>query len=179
MSWSIDNAHSQIQFAVRHMMISTVRGRFENFSGSVELDDKKLENTKVDVKIDMATINTRDSQRDGHLRSPDFFEVEKFPYATFVSKSVKTTDATHAKLVGDLTIRGVTHEATLDVEFNGMAKNPWGNTAAGFSAQGKINRKDWGLEWNMALETGGFLVGDEITLDIELELVKQAEAVPA
>jgi len=177
MAWSIDTSHSQIQFAVRHMMISNVRGRFENFSGTVDLDEQKPENSKVDVKIDVTTINTRDPQRDGHLKSPDFFEAEKYPYVTFVSKQVKQADAAHAKIVGDLTIRNVSKEVVLDVEFNGMAKSPWGTTSAGFSAETKINRKDFGLEWNKALETGGVLVGDEITISIELELVKQPEAV--
>lgn len=179
MGWTIDASHSQIQFSVRHMMISNVRGRFENFSGVVDLDEQKPENSKVDVKIEAATINTRDAQRDGHLKSPDFFEADKYPTITFVSKQVKQSDATHGKIIGDLTIRNVTREVVLIVEFNGMAKSPWGTTSAGFSAETKINRKDWGLEWNKTLETGGVLVSDEITISIDLELVKQPEVVAA
>jgi polyisoprenoid-binding protein YceI len=179
MGWTIDASHSQIQFSVRHMMISNVRGRFENFIGVVDLDEQKPENSKVDVKIEAATINTRDAQRDGHLKSPDFFEADKYPTITFVSKQVKQSDATHGKIIGDLTIRNVTREVVLIVEFNGMAKSPWGTTSAGFSAETKINRKDWGLEWNKTLETGGVLVSDEITISIDLELVKQPEVVAA
>ena len=179
MAWTIDSSHSQIQFTVRHMMISNVRGRFENFSGSVELDEQKPDNTKVNVSIEAASINTRDAQRDGHLRSPDFFNAEQYPAITFNSKRVEQLDSAHARLVGDLTIRDITKEVALDVEYNGMAKAPWGTTSAGFSAQTKINRKDWDLTWNHTLETGGVLVGDEITLSIELELVKQPEAVAA
>jgi polyisoprenoid-binding protein YceI len=179
MAWTIDTSHSQIQFSVRHMMISNVRGRFENFNGTVELDEQKPEATTVDVKIDVASVNTRDPQRDGHLKSPDFFDAEKYPDLTFVSKKVKQADTSHAQLVGDLTMHGVTHEVTLNVEFNGTAKSPWGTTSAGFSAETKINRKDWGLVWNQTLETGGVLVGEVITISIELELVKQPEAVAA
>jgi polyisoprenoid-binding protein YceI len=175
MAWTIDTSHSQIQFSVRHMMISNVRGRFENFSGTVDLDEENPENSVVNVTIDIATLNTRDAQRDGHLRSADFFEIEKYPHMIFVSKKVKTSDSNHGKIVGDLTIRGVTKEVVLNVEFNGQAKSPWGTTSAGFTAETKINRKDWGLAWNKTLETGGVLVGEEITINIDLELVKQPE----
>jgi polyisoprenoid-binding protein YceI len=175
MAWTIDTAHSQIQFSVRHMMISNVRGRFENFKGTIDLDEQKIEDSKVDITIDVATINTRDTQRDQHLRSLDFFQSDKYPSITYVSKKVNQTDATHAKIIGDLTIRGISKEVVLDVEFNGQAKSPWGTTSAGFSASTKINRKDWGLEWNKTLETGGVLVGDEIIISIDLELVKQPE----
>jgi len=156
------------------MMISNVRGRFENFTGAVDWDEENPEKSKVEVQIEAASINTRDAQRDGHLKSPDFFDAEKYPNLTFVSKSVKKVDATHGQIAGDLTIRDKTNAVTLNVEFNGQAKSPWGTTSAGFSAETKISRKDWGLEWNAALETGGVLVGDEITITIELELVKQA-----
>jgi polyisoprenoid-binding protein YceI len=179
MAWTIDASHSQIEFSVRHMMISNVRGRFENFAGTVSLDQEKPENTKVDVKIEVASVNTREDKRDGHLRSPDFFDVEKYPTMEFVSKKVKQTDATHAQLIGDLTIRDKTKEVTLIVEFNGLATSPWGTTSAGFSAGTKINRKDWGLEWNQVLETGGVLVGDEISISIELELILQTEKTEA
>lgn len=180
MSYQIDNAHSQVQFTVRHMMISKVRGWFEKFEGSVELNEAKPANTKVDVRIETASINTREAARDGHLRSADFFESEKYPYMTFKSTRVEVLDSTTARLYGDLTIKDVTNPVVLDVEYSGSAKSPWGSTSYGFSGHTVINRKDWGLTWNKGLETGGVLVGDDITIDIELELVqvpeKQAEA---
>ena len=174
MSWQIDTAHSQIQFTVRHLMISKVRGSFEKFSGMVVLDESAPANTTVDVQIETGSVNTREPQRDGHLRSPDFFNSEAFPLMTFKSKRVDVVDGHHAKLIGDLTIRDVTREVTLDVEYLGQAKSPWGTTSAGFTATTKINRKDWNLTWNQALETGGVLVGEEVEISIELELVKQA-----
>ena len=174
MSWQIDTAHSQIQFTVRHLMISKVRGSFEKFSGTVTLDESAPANTTVDVQIETGSVNTREPQRDGHLRSPDFFNSEAFPLMTFKSKRVDVVDGHHAKLIGDLTIRDVTREVTLDVEYLGQAKSPWGTTSAGFTAATKINRKDWNLTWNQALETGGVLVGEEVEISIELELVKQA-----
>jgi len=174
MSWQIDTAHSQIQFTVRHLMISKVRGSFEKFSGMVALDESAPANTTVDVQIETGSVNTREPQRDGHLRSPDFFNSEAFPLMTFKSKRVDVVDGHHAKLIGDLTIRDVTREVTLDAEYLGQAKSPWGTTSAGFTATTKINRKDWNLTWNQALETGGVLVGEEVEISIELELVKQA-----
>ncbi len=175
MSYQIDVAHSQIQFTVRHMMISKVRGWFEKFDGNVQLDEQEPANTTVDIRVDAASIDTRDPKRDAHLRSADFFDAEKYPYLTFKSKRVEVLNDTHAKLYGDLTIKDVTHEVALDVEYNGSAKSPWGTTSFGFNGHTVINRKDWKLEWNVALETGGWLVGDEITIDIELELVKVPE----
>jgi polyisoprenoid-binding protein YceI len=175
MSYKIDTAHSQVQFTVRHMMISKVRGWFEKFDGVVALDPQTPANTTVDITIEASSINTREAQRDGHLRSGDFLDAEKYPTLTFKSKSVKVTGAETAKLVGELTIRDITHEVTLDVEFAGSAKSPWGTTSYGFNARTVINRKDWNLTWNAALETGGVLVGDEITIDIELELVQVPE----
>ena len=178
MSWLIDSAHTEANFAVRHMMISHVRGRFERLSGTVEFDEAQPVNTKVDVIVETASINTREEKRDAHLKSPDFFDVEKYPQLTFKSKRVDVQDATHARLIGDLTIRDVTRQVALDVEYNGSAKSPWGTTSAGFSARTSIKRKDWGLNWNVALETGGWLVGDEVQISIELEIVKQPEAAP-
>jgi len=175
MSWKIDPAHSQIQFSIRHMMISNVRGRFENFSGVVEFDEQDPSRSKVDVQIEAASVNTREAQRDGHLKSPDFFNADKYPYLTFKSKRIEKTDAMHGRVVGDLTIRDITKPVVLDVEYSGQAKSPWGAVSAGFSATTKINRKDWDLTWNVALETGGVLVGDEINVSIELEIIKQAE----
>lgn len=179
MTWQIDSAHSHVNFSVRHMMISKVRGSFETFSGSVNFDEANPTNTTVDISIDAASINTREEQRDGHLRSPDFLNADQFPTLTFKSSRVEQIDAENGKLFGDLTIRGVSKPVALDVEYAGQAKSPWGTTSAGFSAKTTINRTDWGLTWNQALETGGILVGEKITIEIELEIVKQAEAVPA
>jgi polyisoprenoid-binding protein YceI len=177
MAWQIDAAHSEIQFSARHMMIATVRGQFKNFTGTVEGDEQNPTAAKVDVQIETTSLVTGDEKRDGHLRSPDFFDVETYPYITFKSTRVEQLDGEHAKLHGDLTIRDVTKPVVLDVEYAGQAKTPWGTTNAGFNAQTKISRKEWGLNWNVALETGGWLVSDEIKINIELELVKQA--VPA
>ncbi|MEZ4512616.1 MAG: YceI family protein [Chloroflexota bacterium] len=174
MSWQIDSAHSDIQFTVRHMMISKVRGRFETFSGTVSYDEANPTNTTADITIDTNSINTREGQRDGHLRSPDFFNSELYPAITFKSTRVEQTAENKGKLIGNLTIRDVTQEVALDVTFEGKAQSPWGTTSVGFSATAKINRKDFGLTWNQALETGGVLVGDEVTINIELELVQQA-----
>ncbi len=175
MSWMIDSAHSEINFTVRHMMISNVRGRFERFTGTVEFDPDQPAMSSVDVQIEAASINTREAQRDGHLRSPDFLNADEFPYLAFKSKQVEVVDDSHGKIIGDLTIRGVTREVILNTEYNGIAKSPFGTTSAGFSAATTINRKDWGLVWNVALETGGLLVGEEIKINIELEIVQQPE----
>ncbi len=179
MTWQIDFAHSEINFTVRHMMISKVRGQFESFSGTINFDEQNPTNTTVDITVKLNSINTREEQRDNHLRSADFFDVENYPVMTFKSKRVEQISENEGRLVGDLTIRGMTKEVVLDVDYVGQAASPWGTTSAGFSASGKINRKDWGLTWNQALETGGVLVGEDIKIDIELELVKQAESVPA
>ncbi|CAG0935247.1 hypothetical protein TFLX_04079 [Thermoflexales bacterium] len=178
MTWMIDSAHTEANFTVRHMMISNVRGRFERLSGAVEFDEAQPANTQIDVQIEVASINTRDEKRDAHLKSPDFFDAEKYPHLRFKSKRVEVKDTSHAHLIGDLTIRDVTKEVSLDVEYNGSAKSPWGTTSAGFSAKTTIKRKDWGLNWNVALETGGWLVGDDVHINIELEVVKQPEAAP-
>ncbi len=179
MAWVIDSAHTEVNFTVRHMMISNVRGQFHKVNGTVEFNEAKPAASSVDVQIEAASINTKDEKRDGHLKSPDFLDAEKYPYLTFKSKRIEVKDANHGYIVGDLTIRGVSKEVTLDVEYNGSAKSPWGTTSAGFSAKTSINRKDWGLNWNVALETGGILVGDQINIAIELEIVKQPETVPA
>ncbi|KAB8145231.1 YceI family protein [Chloroflexia bacterium SDU3-3] len=174
MAWVIDQSHSQVGFSIRHMMISKVRGRFETFQGTVELDEQNPSAAKVDVTIDASSINTRDAQRDGHLKAADFFDVANHPNITFVSTSVDQVDGQHAKLHGDLTIRGVTKPVTLDVTFEGKAKSPWGTTSAGFSATTTIDREEWGLNFNQALETGGVLVGKEVEISIDVELVEQA-----
>lgn len=179
MTWQIDSAHSHIYFTARHMMISKVRGQFESFSGSVQYDEENPTRTAVDIEVDINSINTREEQRDTHLKSPDFFDAATYPVMRFKSTAVEKTGEDTAKLHGDLTIRGVTKPVTLDVDYAGQAKSPWGTISAGFSATSTINRKEWGLNWNQALETGGVLVGDKIQIEIELELVKQPESVPA
>lgn len=179
MTWQIDFAHSEINFTVRHMMISKVRGQFESFSGSVNFDADNPTNTTVDIAVETGSINTKEGQRDGHLKSADFFDAQNYPTMTFKSTRVEQTGENRGKLIGDLTIRDITKEVVLDVEYAGQAKSPWGTVSAGFSASGKINRKEWNLVWNQALETGGVLVGDDVKIDIELELVQVTEQVPA
>jgi polyisoprenoid-binding protein YceI len=175
-TWKIDPAHSEVNFSVRHMMISNVRGQFEQFTGTVNFNEENPSLSSVDVQINTASISTKESMRDNHLKSPDFLDVEKYPTMTFKSKYVRPTGKNSGEIVGDLTIRDVTHEVVLDVEYSGQAKSPWGTTSAGFTANAKINRKDFGLTWNQALETGGVLVGDDIKITIELEVVKEEEA---
>jgi polyisoprenoid-binding protein YceI len=179
MSWKIDPSHSEVTFSARHMMISNVRGRFEKFTGTVDFNETDPARSTVDVQIEAASINTRDSQRDAHLRSPDFLNADLFPYLTFKSKRIELVDAENGRIYGDLTIRDTTREVVLDATFNGMSKSPWGSTSAGFSASTRINRKDWGLTWNVALETGGVLVGDAIHINLEVEIVKEEQTVPA
>ncbi len=173
MAWSIDNGHSAVSFSARHMMLSTVRGRFNSFSGTVEFNEADPTQSAVDIQIDVTSIETRDEKRDGHLKSADFFEVEKYPTMAFKSTKVEKLGENHGKLHGNLTIKDVTKPVTLDVEYHGLAKAPWGTTSAGFAAKTSIDRKDWGLTWNVALETGGILVGDKINIEIDLEVVKQ------
>ncbi|MFO7633415.1 MAG: YceI family protein [Caldilinea sp.] len=175
MPFQIDNSHSEIQFSVRHMMVSKVRGAFEQWSGTIALDPAHPANTMVDITIDAGSINTKDAKRDEHLRSADFLNVDAYPTLTFKSTKVDVTGDSTAKLHGDLAIHGVSKPVILDVEYQGNAKSPWGTISYGFSASTKINREDWGLTWNAALETGGWLVGKEIQIDIELELVQVAE----
>ncbi len=173
MNWIIDPAHSHIGFAVRHMMISTVRGEFTEFEGTIDFNEDEPEETTVEVTIDAHSINTRSEDRDAHLRSADFLDADNHPKITFTGKRVELEDEEHATLIGDLTIRGETHEVALDVEFQGMAQSPWGEVSAGFMATTSLNRKNWGLNWNQALETGGILVGDKVDVEIQLELKKQ------
>ena len=179
MSWIIDPAHTRATFTVRHMMITNVYGQFDKVTGTVEFDEQDPARSTLDVQIEAASINTREEKRDAHLKSPDFFDVEKYPYLYFKSKRAQKTGENTGRIIGDLTIHGITREVTLDVAYNGQAKSPWGTTSAGFTATAKINRKDWALNWNVALETGGWLVGDTINITIEAEIVKQPEAVPA
>ncbi len=171
-TWKIDPAHSHVEFGVKHMMITTVKGRFAGVDGTVLMDESNLANAEVDVRIDASTIDTREPQRDAHLRSADFFDVEKFPHITFKSRRITDRSGQRFTLDGDLTIHGVTREVTLDVTEEGRGKDPWGGERAGFTASTKINRKDFGLHWNQTLETGGILVGEDVKISLELELVK-------
>jgi polyisoprenoid-binding protein YceI len=176
MSWQVDYAHSEIQFKVRHMMVSWVRGQFEKFTITTDLAESRPEQANVLVEIDAASINTRQADRDAHLRSPDFLMAEQYPAITFRSKRVQRTGDNTAKLTGDLTIRGVTREVTLDVIYEGQHKSPFGPfVSAGFNVEGKLNRKDWGLTWNAPIETGGVIVGDEVHISVELEMTKKIE----
>jgi polyisoprenoid-binding protein YceI len=179
MAWTIDSSHSRVAFSVRHMMISNAHGQFNKVNGTVEFDEAKPTNSTVNVQIEAASIDTRDEKRDGHLRSADFFDAEKYPNLTFKSTRVEVTDESHGKLYGDLTIKNVTRPVVLAVDYSGLAKSPWGTSSAGFTATTKISRKDFDLNWNVALETGGVLVGDIVNISIELEIVKQPEAQPA
>ncbi|MFO7173061.1 MAG: YceI family protein [Bacillota bacterium] len=172
--WTIDPAHTVVEFAVRHMMIATVKGTFSGIQGTIEADPEDLTTARAEVTIDVNSINTREPQRDEHLRSPDFFDAANHPTITFRSRSVTRTGEREYRMVGDLTIRGVTREVELRVTVAGQARDPWGNERFGFSVEGKINRKDFGLTWNTVLETGGVLVGDEVRINIDVEAVKQA-----
>jgi polyisoprenoid-binding protein YceI len=172
MKWNIDPSHSTAEFTVRHLMITNVRGRFGKVEGFVNYDPEKPEATTIEATIDATSIDTRDDKRDAHLKSADFFDVEKNPTLTFKSKRVTKTDDGF-KAVGDLTMHGVTKEITLDVEGpSDFTKDPWGNTRIGASATAKVNRKDWGLNWNAALETGGVLVGEQVKITLEVSLVQ-------
>ena len=172
--WIIDVDHSNIGFKVRHMMVSNVKGDFAKFSGNVDIDDKDLAKTKVDAVIETASINTGVAKRDEHLKSPDFFDVAKYPTMTFVSRKVKKEGLDKLKIYGQLTLHGVTKDVVLDVQgLNKSFKDPWGNIKRGASATTTINRKDYGLVWNKAIESGGVMVGDEVNISLEIELLKK------
>lgn len=175
--WQIDPAHTSVEFAVKHMMFTTVRGRFRDVKGTIEVDEENAENSKVIVEIASTSIDTGVADRDAHLRSADFLDVEKQPELTFRSKRVEGAarkEGDKFRVVGDLTIRGITKEVTLESEYEGAGKDPWGGIRSGVRAIAKIDRRDWGLQWNQALETGGILVGNEVKIEIELQAVKAA-----
>jgi polyisoprenoid-binding protein YceI len=175
-TWQIDPAHTHVEFAVRHMMISTVRGRFSEVSGSVAVPGGDFTQAQLQATISVASIDTRQEQRDAHLKSPDFFDVEKYPTMTFVSRRVESHGrADRFQLIGDLTIHGNTREIVLDVTLEGQTRDPYGFNRAGFVATGKLSRKDFGLTWNQALETGGVVVGDEIKITIDAQIIVKAE----
>jgi len=173
-TWEIDPAHSSATFSIRHMTISNVRGEFGKVTGTVNWDDADVAKSTAEATLDATTINTHEPKRDAHLKSPDFFDVEKNPTITFKSTQVQKVGADHVKITGNLTIHGVTRPVILDATYTGIVKDPGGNTRRGASAKTKLNRKDFGLTWNKSLEAGGVLVGDEVDIALELELAKKA-----
>lgn len=175
-NWQIDPSHSSASFSVRHLMVTKVRGEFGKLAGTVAYDAKAPEKIAIDANIDASTVNTREAKRDEHLRSPDFFDVAKHPNMTFKSKSAKAKGKGKLDVTGDLTIRGVTKQVVLEIEgLDSEVKDPWGNMRVGAVGTTKINRKDFGLTWNQALEAGGVLVGDDVEVTVDVSLVKQAE----
>jgi polyisoprenoid-binding protein YceI len=174
-TWNIDASHSNIGFVVTHMVISEVEGSFDEFDGSLVESEKGLEDAQINFKAQIASIDTDNEKRDGHLASADFFDAEKYPEMTFKSTSFTHTDGKNYKLKGDMTMKGVTKPVELDVRFNGTVKDGWGNERAGFKITGEINRFDFGLNWNAALETGGLVVSEEVIFDINIELIAQKE----
>ena len=174
--WSIDQAHSEISFKVRHLMISNVKGSFKTFDANVYTTDKDFRTAEVDFWIDASSITTGDEKRDEHLRSADFLDVKNHKQITFRSSTISEFSASgRTELWGELTIVGITRNIKLEVEFGGIATDPWGKEKAGFTVSGKINRKDWGLVWNTALEPGGLLVGDEVTITCEIEFTNSGQ----
>jgi polyisoprenoid-binding protein YceI len=176
--WDIDVGHSAIHFWVRHMVISKVHGRFAKWSGAIALDAQDLTRSSVEVRIDAASIDTQVADRDTHLKSPDFLDVARYPELTFRSKRIEKAAGGY-RVTGDLTLHGVTKEVTLEAEFAGTGKDPWGNERAGFSAKAALDRREFGLTWNAAVEAGGVLVGEKVEIAIELEAIKKAAVVAA
>ena len=172
--WEIDSSHSGIHFSVRHLVIAKVRGQFSRWTGAVVVPDNDFDRASLEVVIDAASIDTGVTDRDAHLRSGDFFDVERFPEITFKSTDVTRTAIDRLRVTGELTIKGVTRDVVLDVEQLGTAKDPWGNERAAFSATTAIDRREFGLTWNQVLETGGVMVGDRIDIAIDIEAVRQA-----
>ncbi len=170
--WNLDVAHSSIGFTVRHLVISKVHGKFTKWSGAIELDDQDITKSSVEVQIDAASVDTSDAQRDGHLRSPDFFDVEKYPQITFKSTRVEKKSGDELAVHGDFTLHGVTHPVVLAVEYAGRAKHPMGGERAGFSAHTSINRKDYGIVFNMVLDNGGLGVSEKVDIALEIQAAK-------
>ncbi|HEY4389034.1 MAG TPA: YceI family protein [Ktedonobacteraceae bacterium] len=173
MAWQIDASHSQVTFSVKHMMFATVKGSFQVISGQLHIDQENPANSSVDAQAETASIHTRDANRDAHLRSADFFDAEKYPTITFKSTSVERVKGDEYKVTGDLSIHGVTQSVVFDATYTGAGKDPWGNQRVGIDASSKINRKDFGLNWNQALEAGGVLVSEDVKIELELSLVEQ------
>jgi polyisoprenoid-binding protein YceI len=181
-TWQLDPAHTSVEFSVKHMMMTTVRGRFKDVSGTVAIDEANPDESAVEVEIDVASLDTGVADRDDHLRSSDFFDAENHPKITFRSRQVEgctDEEGCRFQLQGDLTIRGTTMEVTLDCVFEGRGKDPWGNDRVGFAATGELDRREWGLKWNQAIETGGVLVANKVKLDVEAQFVRQEAPVGA
>ncbi len=174
--WQVDGAHSAVNLTVRHMVISKVRGRFTRWNATLDLDTADLSRSAVEVEIEAASIDTGVADRDAHLRSPDFLDAQKYPSLRYQSRRVEVLSPERLRVVGDLTIRNVTREVALEVEYGGQGKDPWGHQRAGFTATASLNRRDFGLTWNQALETGGVLVADRVDVEIELQAIRQAAA---
>jgi len=168
--WNVDASHSVVGFSARHLMISKVRGRFTDFSGTVTVAEDPLQST-VEANVDLSSVTTGDDQRDAHLKSADFFDIDNHPHMTFTSTGLKA-DGEDFIMTGDLTVAGTTRTVDFELEFDGVEKDPWGGTRAGFTASTEISRKDWEMTWNVALETGGVLVGDKVKIELDVELVK-------
>jgi len=177
--WVLDSTHSELGFKIKHLMITNVSGSIKNFTGEVETEGTDFSTAKINLTADMSSISTNNEQRDAHLRNSDFFEVEKHPELTFKSTRVEKTDSDEFALYGELTIKGITKPVKLNVEYNGVTKDPWGGERAGFVISGKINRGDWGINFNGVLETGGLMLGEEVKIHSEIQLVKQAATVAA
>jgi len=171
--WALDPAHSEIQFKVKHMMISTISGEFSKFGANLEMEDENLATAKVEFDADVHSINTKNEQRDGHLKGADFFDAETYPTLNFKATGLRHKSANDYVLTGDLTLKGETKPVELDVEFAGAIKDPFGHTRAGFEVNGKINRKDFGLSWSALTEAGGLVVGDEVRVNANIEFIKQ------
>ncbi|HEY2902225.1 MAG TPA: YceI family protein [Polyangia bacterium] len=178
-NWNLDIVHSGVNFTVRHMVVSKVRGRFTRFTGNVQLDESDLARSVVEATIDASSIDTGTAQRDDHLRSADFFDVEHFPQIRFRSKGIEKLGTERFRVTGDLTIRDVSREIALEVEYGGRGKDPWGNERVGFTAKGALDRKDFGLAWNQILETGGVLVSDRVEIELEMQAVRAAATAAA
>ncbi|MEO8151049.1 MAG: YceI family protein [Bacteroidia bacterium] len=172
--WGIDPAHSEVAFKVKHLMITNVKGVFKEFDASIYTTSEDFMTSEIDFWLNPASVDTGDAKRDEHLKSADFFDVENHKQITFTGNTYEKVDDTNYELYGELTIKGITKQIKLDVEFGGVMKDPWGNHKAGFTIEGKINRKDWGLNWNAALEAGGMLVSEDVRINCEIQLVKQS-----
>ena len=172
MAWEVDLAHSSLEFAVRHMLVSTVKGAFPEFSVDAEIDDEDVANSRATVEVNVAGLDTREPRRDAHLRSADFFDVERFPTMTYAVKSIDDVGSGRYRIIGELTVREITRELLLEAEISGPLTDPFGALRLGISAEGRVNRHDYGLDWNLVAEGGGLLVGDEVKISVEAEFVK-------
>ncbi|WP_284035927.1 YceI family protein [Neobacillus sp. 114] len=170
--WALDPAHSSVDFSVRHMMIANVKGTFNSFSANIEADPADLTTANIEFSVETSSVDTRNQDRDGHLVSADFFDAANFPAMNFKATNIEKTDDGEYNVTGDLTLRGVTKQETFAVSFEGQGKDPWGNEKVGFSAAGTLNRSDYGLVWNAALETGGVLVGDKVKINLQIQAAK-------